>query len=86
MFYYVYLLKSSLDKSWYIGYTSNLIKRFDSHNKGLNIATKNKRPWELIYYEAYKNSLDAKRREIFLKSGSGRKFLKRQLTNFLFNI
>jgi putative endonuclease len=86
MFYYIYLLKSSSDKSWYIGYTSNLIKRFESHNKGLNVATKNKRPWELIYYEAYKNRLDAKKREVFLKSGSGRKFLKKQLTTYLSNI
>jgi len=81
--FYVYLLESEIDKSWYIGYSSDLKTRFKSHNKGENLATKNKKPWKLIYYEAYTIRLDAKRREQFLKSGSGRKFLKRQLTNYL---
>lgn len=84
MFYYVYLLESLLDKSWYIGYTEDLRKRFSKHNKGENKATKNKKPWKLIYYESYRSRLDAKKREKFLKSGSGRKFLKRQLANYLF--
>lgn len=81
--YYTYLLESLKDKSWYIGYTANLKIRFTKHNEGRNKATKNKMPWELIYYEAYANRLDAKKREIFLKSGSGRKFLKKQIKNYL---
>ncbi len=81
--FYTYLLESLADKSWYIGYSADLKARFISHNKGKNAATKNKRPWELIYYEAYKNRLDAKKREKFLKSGSGRKFLRKQLLNYL---
>jgi len=83
--FYCYLLESIRDKSWYIGYSENLKNRFRSHNKGENKTTKNKLPWKLIYYEAYENSLDAKKRERFLKSGSGRKFLKKQLQNYIFN-
>jgi putative endonuclease len=82
--YYTYLLESTIDKSWYIGYSTDLRNRFTSHNKGENKATKNKKPWGLIYYEAYSNRLDAKKREIFLKSGSGRKYLKKQLQNYLY--
>jgi len=81
--YYVYLLESLIDRSWYIGYSSDLKKRFYSHHKGENKATKNKRPWKLIYYEAYLNRLDAKGREKFLKSGSGRRFIKKQLSRYL---
>jgi putative endonuclease len=83
--FYVYLLESEIEKSWYIGYTNDLRKRYISHNKGENRATKNKKPWKLIYYEAYINRIDAKKRERFLKSGSGRKFLKKQLNNYLNN-
>lgn len=83
--FYTYLLESLNDKSWYIGYTSDLKKRFISHNKGLNRSTKNNRPWKLIYYEAYTERIDAKKRELFLKSGSGRKFLKKQLKYYLNN-
>jgi putative endonuclease len=81
--FYTYLLESLIDKSWYIGYTADLKSRFFSHNKGENLATKNKKPWKLIYYEAYLNRNDALGRERFLKSGSGRKFLKKQLINYL---
>lgn len=81
--YYTYLLESTIDKSWYIGYSSDLRKRFASHNAGANKATKSKRPWKLIYYEAYLNRLDAKGRERFLKSGSGRRFIKKQLSKYL---
>jgi len=83
--YYVYLLESQKDKSWYIGSTSDLRKRFDSHNEGNNISTKGKILWELIYYEAYVDEIDSKKREKFFKSGSGRKFLKIQLANYFNN-
>ena len=63
--FYTYLLESETDKSWYIGYSSDLKKRFESHNKGKNTATKNKKPWKIIYYEAYVEVSDAKNRELF---------------------
>ena len=81
--YYVYLLESTIDKSWYIGYSSDLGKRFASHNAGSNKSTKSKRPLKIIYYEAYLDRHDAKGRERFLKSGSGRRFIKKQLSNYL---
>lgn len=81
--YIVYLLKSFKDKSWYIGYTTNLKKRIESHNKKENKSTKNKVPWEIIYFEAYINKMDALGREKFLKSGAGRRFLKKQLHHYL---
>lgn len=83
MFYYVYVLESLKDNSWYIGFTSNLEKRFCQHNQKESKATKLKSPYKIIYSEAYLNKKDAKGREKFLKSGSGRKFLKRQLKNYL---
>ena len=80
--YYVYLLESIKYKSWYIGYSTDLRKRFESHNTGRSKATKTKRPWKLIYYEAYIERLDAKKRELYLKSGAGRIFLKKQLSKY----
>ena len=40
MFYYVYILESLKDKELYVGYTTDLIKRFKEHNRGLNFSTK----------------------------------------------
>lgn len=78
MFYYVYLLQSKQDHSWYIGFTTNIEQRLQDHNIGKNISTKSKAPWVLIYYEAYRDKLDALGREKFLKGGSGRTYLKKQ--------
>jgi len=82
--FYVYVLENTTDKSWYIGYSSDLKKRVASHQKGQGArTTKRKEGWLLMYYEAYRNMADAKGREKFLKSGSGRKFLKKQLNHYL---
>ncbi len=84
--YFVYILQSLKDKKLYFGYTENLENRFSLHVNGKVTSTKNRRPLELIYYEAYKNQLDAKKREIFLKSGSGHRFIKKQLTNYFLDL
>ncbi|HVZ66784.1 MAG TPA: GIY-YIG nuclease family protein [Patescibacteria group bacterium] len=81
--YFVYIIESINYKKLYIGYTpTDVNKRLDKHNLGLVQSTKAFRPWEVIYYEAYLNRKDATGRERFLKSGSGRKFINKQLTNY----
>ncbi len=65
--FYVYILKSKKDSKLYIGYTNNLKRRIEEHNSGGNESTKLRRPFELIYYEAYKSEDDAKHREDMLK-------------------
>lgn len=82
--YYVYLLESQQDRSWYIGYTSDLRARVKRHNEGSGARTTSlKKNWKLIYYEAYILRADALGREKFLKSGAGRTYLKKQLKNYL---
>lgn len=80
--YFVYILQSQKDNKLYIGYTEDLENRFTLHTNGKVTSTKNRRPLELIYYEAYKNQLDAKKREMFLKSGSGHRFIRKQMVNY----
>jgi len=65
--FYVYVLKSEKNNNIYIGYTEDLRKRLKEHNSKQNKSTKNKAPFELIYYEAYKSKSDAKFREDNLK-------------------
>lgn len=79
----VYLLESETDRGWYIGYTGALERRLREHNAGANASTRGRRPFRLIYAEAYLNKTDALRRERFLKSGSGRGFLKKQLSVYI---
>jgi putative endonuclease len=82
-FYFVYILESLKDQGWYIGFTSDINRRIIQHNKGENISTKARIPLKLIYFEGYVSKNDAEGRERFLKSGAGRRFLKKQLNNYL---
>ncbi len=65
--FYVYVLKSKKDGSLYIGFADNLRYRLVKHQQGKVYSTKNLRPVELIYYEAYKAKKDALAREKQLK-------------------
>ncbi|MDO8667720.1 MAG: GIY-YIG nuclease family protein [bacterium] len=65
--FYVYILKSKKDGLLYTGSTNDLRKRFTLHNSGNVFSTKNRRPFELIYYESYKSEKDARIREHNLK-------------------
>jgi len=65
--FFVYILKNNKDKTLYLGCSNDLRKRFKEHNLGLVRPTKSKRPWRLIYYEAYALKKDAFQREHNLK-------------------
>lgn len=82
MFYYVYILQSLKNNSLYIGYTKDLKKRFLEHNSGKSKATIPFLPYKLIFYEAFLNKVDAKRREKYTKGGYGRKTIKAKLSRF----
>jgi putative endonuclease len=76
--YYVYILFSSKDSLLYTGFTPELRARVDKHNSGFVKATKHRRPLKLIYYEAYVEEIDARKREVYLKGGNGKEELKIQ--------
>lgn len=74
-FFYVYVLESINEGKRYIGYTSNLKRRLEEHNQGKTFSTKFNKPFKLIYFEGCLQDQDAKRRETYLKTSQGRKFL-----------
>lgn len=79
----VYILKSKKFDKIYTGYTSNLITRFYSHNKlSKSGYTARFRPWRVIYTEVYNSKREAMKREKWLKSGVGRKFIKNNITKW----
>lgn len=84
--YYVYLLISEKDGNFYTGSATDLKRRFEEHNSGRVISTKNRRPLKLIYYEACLDETDARSREKYLKSGMGKKYLRNRLKNYLVNL
>ncbi len=84
-FYYVYVLRSLVKDFIYVGFTTDLKRRFSQHNNREELSTKHYAPLELIYYEAYRNEKDAKRRERYLKTTKGKTTLKIMLKELLNN-
>ncbi len=75
--FYTYVLKSKKNGRLYVGSTDNLKRRFSEHNAGLGGKyTKDNRPFEIEYYEAYTSYDLARKAERFYKTGYGREVLK----------
>ena len=86
MFFYIYVLRSLNDKKFYTGYTSNLERRLEKHNKGLIHSTKHRIPLDLVYFEGCLNQQDATKREKYLKTTYGKRYLKNRMVNYLDSI
>ena len=82
-FTYVYVIRSEKSGTFYTGCTSDLRKRLTEHNDGKSSYTNGRGPFELIYYEAYRDGRDAFAREKHLKSGPGKNNLKQRNKRFL---
>ena len=81
--FYVYVLRSLSDKMYYVGFTKNLRARLETHNKGLVLSTKGRRPFELVYWEGCLNRTDATKREKYLKTAWGKRYIKNRISNYL---
>jgi len=82
-YYYVYVLRSLRDGSFYVGFTSDLTKRLTEHNSGKVHSTKNRIPFELVYWEGCLNQKDATTREKYLKTAWGKRYIKNRIKNYL---
>jgi putative endonuclease len=77
--FYTYVLRSRKDKDLYIGFCTDLKKRFSEHIAGKVSATQYRRPLELVYYEACTDEKKAIKREKYFKTGFGRRYLKTRI-------
>lgn len=76
--YFVYILKLANGKI-YTGSTPDIKKRVEQHQRGYVLSTKNFRPIKLIWYCSFANRLQARRFELYLKTGSGQAFRNKHL-------
>jgi putative endonuclease len=73
--FYVYILKSRKDGSYYIGSTKDLEERIERHNQGRSTYTKAKRPWKLVYFEEHHDRSSASKREKEIKRRKSKDFI-----------
>ncbi|HRP32046.1 MAG TPA: GIY-YIG nuclease family protein [Agriterribacter sp.] len=74
--FFVYVIRSKKDGRFYVGLSEEVERRLKEHNSGKTKSTKGYVPWELCFYEQYFTRIEARRREIYLKSGIGKEFIK----------
>ena len=75
--YFAYAIYSKSRNYIYVGISNDVKRRLNEHNLGYNKTTKPYRPFELIYQEKLDTREEARKREKYLKGGSGRKFLRK---------
>ena len=81
--YFVYALKSRDRNYIYVGISNDPAKRLRQHNNGYEKTTKPYRPFTVFLTELFSSRPLARKREIFLKSGAGKEFLKRLLRDMV---
>jgi len=77
--FYVYLIRSiNFSEITYVGYTTDLKKRLQTHDAGSSTHTAKYKPWKLEMYLCFTNETKAKKFEKYLKSQSGRAFSQKR--------
>ena len=74
----VYILKDT-DNKLYKGITNNIRRRLSEHKRGKTQTTARMKNFELLYKEEYNNFEEARNRELYFKSATGRKFIKNNI-------
>ncbi|MDO8648258.1 MAG: GIY-YIG nuclease family protein [Candidatus Peregrinibacteria bacterium] len=77
--HFVYILESENQEHWYVGLTDDLDWRLAEHNAGKSSHTSKFGSWNLKTYAAFRDRSRAEAFELYLKSHSGRAFIKKHL-------
>jgi putative endonuclease len=80
--YFAYIIESQSTQKWYYGSTSDLDKRLDGHNKGLNVSTRNRGPWKFIFVRSFELEKEARDFELYLKKSRNKEFIRRQFSGY----
>lgn len=81
--FYVYVLQSKSNNKFYTGLTQDIEKRLNEHNTGNSRSTKGGIPFELVYYEFCLNYKDAMKREKYLKTTWGKRYIKNRIQYYI---
>ena len=74
--FFIYILYSEKFDRYYVGHSSDTVKRLERHNKGMVPSTKFYRPWRMIYIEEFKTKSEAAARELEIKNKKSRKYIE----------
>jgi putative endonuclease len=76
----IYVLKSEINGTHYVGMTENLDRRIGEHNQGKSKFTSANRPWKLIFSEKANDFKAGRIKEKYFKSAAGKKYIQKRLS------
>ncbi|MEI9958790.1 MAG: GIY-YIG nuclease family protein [Ferruginibacter sp.] len=80
--FFVYILQSMKDFSFYVGQCNDLDWRVSKHNEGMSRYTATKRPWRLVYFEMYNSRSEALKREKQIKNMKSKIYIQNLIQNW----
>ena len=81
MAYFVYILQSEKDESFYIGSTENPERRLEKHNLPHSGYTGRKQPWKIVYIEEYNSKTEAQKRENYIKKMKSKDYILKLISS-----
>ena len=75
MKYTTYILYSSKLDKYYIGYTNDIDRRLEEHNRKKGKYTDTGIPWQMVYSESFDSAEEAHQRELEIKKKKSRKYI-----------
>ncbi len=79
--YYVYIIKSiSTPERIYIGFSADVKQRIKDHNAGKSKYTAHYCPWKVLWVGTFEEEQTARAFEKYLKTASGKAFMRKRLT------
>jgi len=80
--FFVYILQSMKDFSFYVGQCDDLDCRMSKHSEGMSKYTSSKRPWRLVYFEMYESRSEALKREKQIKNMKSKIYIQNLINNW----
>ncbi len=80
--FYVYILQSLKDSSFYVGQCNDLDRRMSKHFEGMSKYTASKRPLRLVYFEMYSSRSESIKREIQIKKMKSKRYIEQLISEW----
>jgi putative endonuclease len=78
MFFVYVIISEAKGLRFYVGFSQDIQKRLTEHNSGKTKSTKGYKPWKLFYTEQFNTRIEARKREKYWKSGTGKEKIKQK--------
>jgi putative endonuclease len=82
VYHFVYIIESLSSQQWYFGYSTDLDRRLEGHNNGLNKSTRGRGPWKFIFIREFPSKSEAMEFERYLKKTRNKDYISAKFLQY----